>query len=115
MAILSPGNTRAGDLCGGMMRILGWLAQLLLAVALGLLFYDFKGGDHVRIGSPIYPGDGPLPRGGGRYLVGKPYQIAGQWYMPAEQPRYNETGIASWYGPQFDRHQTANGEWFDMD
>jgi rare lipoprotein A len=24
-------------------------------------------------------------------------------------------GIASWYGPQFHRRQTANGEWFDMD
>src|SRR5439155_1950652 len=27
----------------------------------------------------------------------------------------NVSGTASWYGPQFHRHQTANGEWFDMD
>src|SRR5439155_7296824 len=27
----------------------------------------------------------------------------------------NVSGTASWYGPQFHRRQTANGEWFDMD
>jgi len=47
--------------------------------------------------------------------VGQPYQVDGRWYSPAEQPGYDEVGIASWYGPQFHRRQTANGEWFDMD
>jgi rare lipoprotein A len=53
--------------------------------------------------------------GGGRYVVGQPYQVAGRWYSPAEQPEYDEIGIASWYGLQFHRRETANGEWFDMD
>ncbi len=65
-------------------------------------------------GSPRYPGNGPLPRGGGRYQLGEPYQVAGRWFTPREQPSYDEVGVASWYGPQFDRRQTSNGEWFDM-
>lgn len=65
-------------------------------------------------GSPRYPGNGPLPRGGGRYQLGEPYQVAGRWFTPREQPGYDEVGVASWYGPQFHRRQTSNGEWFDM-
>jgi rare lipoprotein A len=56
-----------------------------------------------------------LPRqSGGRYKVGAPYQSGGVWYVPAEQPGYDETGLASWYGDAFDGKPTANGEIFDM-
>ena len=65
-------------------------------------------------GSPRYPGNGPLPRGGGRYHLGDPYQVAGRWFTPREQPSYDKVGLASWYGTQFHRRQTSNGEWFDM-
>lgn len=54
------------------------------------------------------------PRPGGVYKVGNPYQVAGVWYYPKEEPYYDETGIASWYGPQFHGKPTANGEIFDM-
>jgi|UPI00068DADB5 rare lipoprotein A len=50
----------------------------------------------------------------GHYKVGNPYQIQGVWYYPAEDFEYVETGIASWYGPQFHGKPTANGEVFDM-
>ncbi len=50
----------------------------------------------------------------GRYKVGKPYQIKGVWYYPTVNYRYRETGIASWYGPNFHGRKTANGEIFDM-
>ena len=43
----------------------------------------------------------------------RPYQVNGVWYKPAVQPRYDETGLASWYGPQSRYHTTANGEPFD--
>ena len=46
--------------------------------------------------------------------VGNPYQIAGKWYTPKIDPDYNQVGIASWYGPDFHKKQTANGEIFDM-
>jgi len=65
-------------------------------------------------GSPIYPGKGPVPWGGGRYFVGKPYQVAGEWFTPKEQPGYDKKGVASWYGEDFNRRKTSNGEWFDM-
>jgi len=35
------------------------------------------------------------------------------WYYPREQPDYDETGIASWYGPTFYGRHTANGEMYD--
>jgi rare lipoprotein A len=66
------------------------------------------------IGSPYYSKPGPLPKGGGRYHVGKPYEVAGVWFTPKEQPGYDKVGVASWYGPQFHRRMTSNGEWFDM-
>jgi rare lipoprotein A len=67
------------------------------------------------IGSPIYKGTGPLPKGGGRYTVGDAYEVAGLWFRPKSDPTYDRTGVASWYGPQFHRRMTSNGEWFDMD
>ena len=51
----------------------------------------------------------------GGYKVGVPYQIGDTWYYPHEQPDYDETGIASWYGPTFYGKQTADGELFDGD
>jgi rare lipoprotein A len=55
-----------------------------------------------------------LPRGGGRAQVGRPYRIAGRLYTPREDPNYDRTGIASWYGPGFHGRLTANGEVFDQ-
>jgi rare lipoprotein A len=54
-----------------------------------------------------------IVRGGGWYKVGEPYQIAGRWYEPKEDPSYDRTGLASWYGPTFHGQVTANGEIFD--
>jgi rare lipoprotein A len=56
----------------------------------------------------------PVPKGGGRYSVGKPYNINGRTYFPAENSTYRADGIASWYGPDFHGRQTANGEVYDM-
>jgi rare lipoprotein A len=50
----------------------------------------------------------------GKYKVGNPYQIQGVWYYPGEDYDYDETGIASWYGPNFHGKDTANGESYDQ-
>ncbi len=50
----------------------------------------------------------------GRYKVGNPYEIDGIWYYPKVDYEYDETGIASWYGPNFHGKPTANGETYDM-
>jgi rare lipoprotein A len=46
--------------------------------------------------------------------IGAPYQVGGTWYVPAHEPDYDETGVASWYGNEFHGKPTANGEIFDM-
>jgi rare lipoprotein A len=47
------------------------------------------------------------------YKIGKPYQVGGVWYYPAEDFNYSETGIASWYGEEFAGRPTASGEIFN--
>jgi rare lipoprotein A len=54
-----------------------------------------------------------VPPNAGVYKIGQPYQVDNVWYYPREQPDYDETGIASWYGPTFYGHHTANGEMYD--
>jgi rare lipoprotein A len=63
--------------------------------------------------SPRVVADGdPIPHGGGTYLVGKPYTIAGKTYYPSEK-QYAAVGLASWYGDAFHGRRTANGEIYD--
>ena len=60
-------------------------------------------------GSTVRPHTDP-----GAHGTNAPYQVGGIWYVPHDQPHYDETGIASWYGDAFNMKATANGEIFDM-
>jgi rare lipoprotein A len=60
----------------------------------------------------VAPGQ-PVPKGGGRELVGRPYRVAGRLYVPDDDASYMREGIASWYGAAFHGRVTANGELFD--
>lgn len=66
--------------------------------------------------SPRVVGEGQAaPKGGGRYLVGKPYTVAGRTYTPKEvSANASQTGKASWYGSAFHGRRTSNGEVYDM-
>ncbi|MGZ8330643.1 MAG: septal ring lytic transglycosylase RlpA family protein [Rhodoplanes sp.] len=64
--------------------------------------------------SPRVADLGDITRGGGGYLIGKPYVVANRLYVPQENPNYRAEGLASWYGPDFHGRRTANGEVFDM-
>ena len=65
--------------------------------------------------SPKVVADGrPVPRGGGQYLIGRPYRIAGHTYVPSVNTSYSAVGMASWYGAAFHGRRTANGEVYDM-
>jgi len=57
-----------------------------------------------------------LPDGkGGIHKTGSPYNVGGRWYKPMPYENgYDETGVASWYGRDFDGKRTANGEIYDM-
>lgn len=60
------------------------------------------------------PTPGQMPTGaGGKYKVGSPYQVAGVWYSPKEEPGYDQRGLATWYGAEYHLKPTANGEIFD--
>ena len=55
-----------------------------------------------------------IAKGGGIYKVGRPYRVGGRWYHPRENPNYDRTGTASWYGTAFHGRRTSNGEIYDM-
>jgi rare lipoprotein A len=77
-------------------------------------------GAQIRFGqsAPVSPrviADGhQVPKGGGAYKLGEPYQIDGQWFVPREEPAYDRSGIASFYSEDFHGRRTSNGEVFDM-
>jgi len=50
-----------------------------------------------------------------RERVGPPYEVNGRTYVPTPEPGYEQTGLASWYGPDFHGRQTANGETYDQE
>ena len=74
----------------------------------------FTEDDYGVSSSPRLAGSGPVRKGGGTFKLGSPYKVAGRWYVPSEDPRYDRQGIASWYGDDFHGRKTANGEIFDM-
>lgn len=71
----------------------------------------FAGDDAVKP-APVVTNNTGVDRGTAK--IGKPYQIDGIWYYPAEDLTYDETGIASWYGEPFHGRKTANGAVYDM-
>ncbi len=99
--------------CRALVRIAG-----VAAIALTVANCSSKvGGIDPKYGvapSPRVVDGGPIPKGGGRNMVGKPYTVAGRTYVPSETPRPVE-GLASWYGSNFHGRMTANGEIFDRD
>ena len=68
----------------------------------------------VKTSPRVVSGSRNIRKGGGHYKVGKPYKIAGQWYVPRKDPDYDRRGVASWYGATFHGRRTANGEVYDM-
>ena len=73
------------------------------------------GGNGQPLGERVIPLGQPVPKGGGRYQIGQPYEVAGLIYTPREDPSYDRVGSASWYGELFHGRRTANGEIYDMD
>ncbi|WP_332688409.1 septal ring lytic transglycosylase RlpA family protein [Bosea sp. (in: a-proteobacteria)] len=56
----------------------------------------------------------PVPKGGGRELIGRSYTVAGKRYTPYDKPvGHTLVGTASWYGEAFHGRRTANGEVYD--
>ncbi|PZN99738.1 MAG: septal ring lytic transglycosylase RlpA family lipoprotein, partial [Alphaproteobacteria bacterium] len=89
-----------------------WATRRLRALLVGgsmlaLAACGSTGRDAPRL--PIVTDPAPIVTG-----TMRPYQIRGRWYRPVEDPTYEEVGLASWYGAQFNGRPTASGERFDM-
>jgi rare lipoprotein A len=94
----------------------GLAAPFLIGAALALGLGGCGGGGNGQpLGERVIPLGQPVPKGGGYYQVGKPYEIAGLVYTPREDQTYDRVGSASWYGELFHGRRTANGEIYDMD
>jgi rare lipoprotein A len=63
----------------------------------------------------VIPDGQPIPKGGGRDMVGKPYVVGERTYVPHAGKGYVREGEASWYGTAFHGRLTANGEVFDKE
>ncbi len=75
----------------------------------------FSEAEYGKASPRVVHGRKKVPDGGGRYMVGKPYRVAGRTYIPQDNPEgYTATGTASWYGANFHGRKTANGEVYDM-
>jgi rare lipoprotein A len=96
--VMKSGTLRQWRIAGGVVT-----ALLLLTgcAETQLVVNSSKYATHDQ-GNKVYP-----------YKVGKPYQVAGAWYYPKIDYGYDETGIASWYGPGFHGGPTASGESYD--
>jgi rare lipoprotein A len=102
------------SVCAGLSARVRLLLSLALIASLAGVIAAC-GGDGQRLGERVIPLGQPVPKGGGVYMLGKPYQVGGIWYTPREEPGYNRVGRASWYGELFHGRRTANGEIYDMD
>ena len=103
-----------------------WGRRTKVLLAVGLVFvvaacaqgrlaiYALKqGGSRVEGQAAVSPDGVPIGRGG-VYKVGEPYKVLGVTYRPRVDPTYDKSGIASWYGKDFNGLTTANGETYNM-
>ena len=93
-------------------RIMAVAVAAMSVAACGTLGFGGGRGGEVsggRAAVPVVNDPAPIVSG-----TMRPYQVRGRWYHPAEQPDYEETGLASWYGDAFNGRPTSTGERFDM-
>jgi rare lipoprotein A len=79
-----------------------WRAALL--AALGFALSGCGGSGFLGHGATPHP----------TYKIGAPYTVKGITYYPRVDYDYDEIGMASWYGQDFQGRYTANGEVFDL-
>lgn len=114
------GPARAGE--ARALRVAGAIAVSILALPLAncssttVARRNASEAKYGVLSSPrVIPEGQPIPKGGGREMVGKPYVVAGRTYVPRPGRGYDREGWASWYGTAFHGRLTANGEIFDRD
>ncbi len=115
---LTIGRLRLSNVRGTLRAHKGFAAAMGLVVisAITLTACSWPwGAQRAKLSPRVVALGQPVPKGGGVYKVGQPYQVAGRWYYPREDQHYDRVGLASWYGELFHGRYTANGEIYDMD
>jgi rare lipoprotein A len=110
--VVEPSSARR-SFCGALAAI---LLALTAANCAGPQVANRSGGGNkygVKPSPRVIPEGEPIPKGGGREMVGKPYVVGGRTYVPTNGKGYERDGWASWYGTAFHGRLTANGEIFD--
>lgn len=87
----------------------GGLVVALMSLLAACASIGGGGGGKGHPTAPIVRDPAPIVSG-----TMRPYEVRGRRYQPSEQPNYDEVGMASWYGAQFNGRPTASGERFDM-
>ncbi len=60
------------------------------------------------------PASAQQKRWDGSVKIGRPYEVSGVRYVPADDRNYQNMGTASWYGDKFHGRPTSSGELYDM-
>lgn len=94
--------------CGGRW-VRGAFIVALMSLLAACASIGGGGGDRGRAPALVVRDPAPIVTG-----TMRPYEVRGRRYQPTEQPNYDEVGMASWYGAQFNGRSTASGERFDM-
>ncbi len=113
------GSEQIADFVRAVPRVRPPLSAALFAAIAGATLSACGGGSVFDSNLGVSPSprvaDGrSISKGGGTYKVGRPYRVGGRWYHPHENPNYDRTGTASWYGTAFHGRRTSNGEIYDM-
>jgi rare lipoprotein A len=88
--------------------IKGWLIVAATGLLAACASVPGVGGGRTR--APVVDDPAPIVSG-----TMRPYQVRGHWYRPMSDAHgYDEVGMASWYGDQFNGRPTSTGERFDM-
>lgn len=96
--------------------------QFVLCCLLSVIMVVFAlAGCSSRVPNTHYPdGSYPVPGttkpDGSPLATQRPYTVGGRTYTPLPTGAgYQETGLASWYGPNFHGKSTSNGEKYNME
>ena len=77
------------------------------------LYYSAPYRNPAFLNERAIPPGAPVPRGGGRAVIGDPYSYDGVVFTPQADPSYDETGAAAWMADDYHGRRTANGEIHD--
>ncbi|MBI1386480.1 MAG: septal ring lytic transglycosylase RlpA family protein [Rhizobiales bacterium] len=111
----NPGTGGRSQAAHGLFTPLAWVAVAGVLAALLAAACSLPCGEGCRAeeNDRVLPVGAPVPVGGGRAVIGKPYFAYGRWFYPRAEPDYDTIGTSAWMARRFHGRRTANGEIHD--